>query len=315
VPIPAAEDAVPTMGLPPNEPIIRALLGLKLYDQALDELSYAQAVWGDSSAIQATRAWIYREQALSETGTRQFTLLRGSITAMRRAYPQFLAAGGEGLPKELLKIIFPISYWDLIQKHAAQQGLDPYLVAALIAQESTFVPDIRSTANAVGLMQLLPSTARQYARRLKIPYSGKALTTPETNIRLGMAYLADKIREFGQLHLVLASYNAGEGTVRRWLTERSSLALDEFVDDIPYPETQNYVKKILGTADDYRRLYGTDGKAVAQVAEAGTPTVAARVVSLSAKLTPATPTKRKHKASPRRKTRTRVRRTAHAAAA
>ena len=169
---PASTEDVVTVGLPPNEPIIRALLGLKLYDQAIDELTYAQKVWGDSSTIQATTAWIYRQQGLSETGTRQFTLLRGSITIMRRAYPQFLAAGGEGLPKELLKIIYPIAYWDLIQKHAAERKLDPYFVAALIAQESTFVPDIRSSAAAVGLMQLLPSTARQYARRLNIPPCG-----------------------------------------------------------------------------------------------------------------------------------------------
>ena len=73
---------------------------------------------------------------------------------------------------------------------------------------------------------------------------------------MGTSYLADKMREFGDLHLVLASYNAGESPVRRWKTERPDLEDDEFVDDIPYPETQLYVKKILGTAVDYRRLYG-----------------------------------------------------------
>ena len=75
---------------------------------------------------------------------------------------------------------------------------------------------------------------------------------------MGVAYFADKIREFGSVHLALASYNAGESAVRRWMAERgSSLAQDEFIDDIPYPETQNYVKRILGTAEDYRRLYGS----------------------------------------------------------
>jgi soluble lytic murein transglycosylase len=289
---PGAED-LPTVALPRNEPVIRALLGLRLYDQALDELTYAQKVWGDSPAIQATTAWIYRQQGLLETGARQFTLLRGSITTMRRAYPQFLAAGGEGLPKELLQVIFPVSYWELIRKYSAESGLDPYLVAALIAQESTFVPDVRSSANAVGLMQLLPSTARQYAKRLKIAYSAKALTTPETNIRLGTAYLADKMKEFGQLHLVLATYNAGERVVRRWMSERPSLVFDEFVDDIPYPETQNYVKKVVGTADDYRRLYGSEVEAVPANAVAPRQAVPpSRVASASAKAAPASPRKK-----------------------
>ena len=74
---------------------------------------------------------------------------------------------------------------------------------------------------------------------------------------MGTAYLADKIREFGGVHLALASYNAGETPVRRWMAERPDVKdREEFIDDIPYPETQNYVKKLLGTAEDYRRLYG-----------------------------------------------------------
>ena len=83
-----------------------------------------------------------------------------SITLMKRAYPQFLARGGEQLPREILMTIFPLSYWDLIRKYSAQNDLDPYLVAALMAQESTFVRDIRSHANAYGLTQLMPPTAQ-----------------------------------------------------------------------------------------------------------------------------------------------------------
>jgi soluble lytic murein transglycosylase len=108
-------------------------------------------------------------------------------------------------------------------------------------------------------MQLMASTGRQYARRLKLPYSSRLLTNPEANLRMGTTYLADKIREFGSFHLALASYNAGERAVRRWMAERPDVAdQDEFIDDIPYPETQNYVKRILGTVEDYRRLYGSD---------------------------------------------------------
>lgn len=242
---------------PPNEPLVRTLLVINRYDDALNELRYAQRTWGDGPAIQATIAWIYQQQGLVESGNERFTLLRGSITMMRRAYPQFMAAGGEGLPREVLTVIFPLAYWDLIRKYSAQHGLDPYLLAALVAQESTFVPDVRSSANAVGLMQLVASTARQYARRLKLPYSRRLVTNPDANMRMGTAYLADLIRKFGGVHLALAGYNAGERAVRRWIMERPDITdREEFIDDIPYPETQNYVKRILGTAEDYRRLYG-----------------------------------------------------------
>jgi peptidoglycan lytic transglycosylase len=246
---------------PPNEGIVRALLAAARYDDALNELRFAQRAWGDSPALQATIAWTYyhkgRSLPSSVGATDRFNLLRGSITFMRRAYPQFLAAGGADLPREILTMIYPLAYWDLIRKYSAQNDLDPYLVAALVAQESTFVPDIRSHANAVGLMQLMSFTARQYARKLKIPYSSRVMTNPESSIRIGTMYFADKVKEFGGVHLALASYNAGESAVRRWLAERPGLTdREEFIDDIPYPETQNYVKRILGTAEDYRRLYG-----------------------------------------------------------
>jgi soluble lytic murein transglycosylase-like protein len=242
--------------LPPTAPLIRALLAADTYDDALNELRYAQKNWGDSSVLQATVAWTNQQLSEGKTGTERFQLLRGSITTMRRAYPQFMAAGGEDLPREVLTVIFPVAYWDLIRRHAATNNLDPYLVAALVAQESTFVADIKSSANAYGLMQLLPSTARQYSRKLKIRYSSRLLTDPEANVRMGTMAFADSIRAFGDVHLALASYNAGERAVRRWIGERPGLDSEEFIDDIPYPETQNYVKRILGTADDYRRLYG-----------------------------------------------------------
>jgi soluble lytic murein transglycosylase len=246
------------VSLPPNEQLVRALLGLGLYDQAVNELQYAQRVWGDSPSIRATLAWIYEKQGQSEKGTRQFTLYRASINTMKRAYPQYLAVSGERLPKDVLRLIFPLKYWDLIRKYSALHELDPYFVAALMAQESTFVADIQSPAKAVGLMQLAASTARQYARKLKMRYAASLRTNPEASVKIGTAYLADQIREFGDLHFVLAGYNAGEGRVRTWRAERPGLPRDEFIDDIPFPETQNYVKRILGTAEDYRRLYGPE---------------------------------------------------------
>ena len=227
--------------------MIRALLGLELYDQALDELHYAQKVWGDSSPIEATIGWIFYKRGELRTG----------INVMKRAYPQYLTAGGEKLPSELLKVLFPIDYWPLITKYSKQNGLDPFLVAALMAQESTFTAEIRSSANAYGLMQLIPATGSRYAKKLGIRnFSKRMLLDPETNIKLGTEYFKDLMARFGGAHYALAGYNAGEARVQQWLDMRPPLPADEFTDDIPFTETQGYVKRILGTAEDYRRLYG-----------------------------------------------------------
>jgi soluble lytic murein transglycosylase len=233
---------------PPNVARISRLIELGLYRPALNELQYAQKLWGDSAPLQATIGLVQ-----NKLGN-----LRLGINAMKRAYPQYLAAGGEALPIDILQVLFPIDYWPLLKGHAQAQGQDPYLVAALVAQESTFDAGIRSSANAVGLMQLLPSTGRRYARKTGMrAFSERTLTNAETNVKLGMHYFSELVGRFGAAHLALASYNAGENRVQRWMEETPNLPQDEFIDNIPFPETQNYVKRILGTAEDYRRLYGT----------------------------------------------------------
>jgi peptidoglycan lytic transglycosylase len=158
----------------------------------------------------------------------------------------------------MLQVIYPLTYWDAIRRHSASHGLDPYLVAALIAQESTFDPDIKSVANAWGLMQLVPATGRRLAKSVGIRnFTTASLTNPEMNIRLGTLYFSRLVEQFGGTYYALASYNAGESRIVRWKAERPGLDEDEFIDDIPFPETQNYVKRILGTAEDYRLLYGS----------------------------------------------------------
>jgi len=258
VPVAIATSGVDVRPSPiPTEALIRDLVSLQLYEDALREVQYAQRQWGDSAQLQATTAFIRHNQGVTLKAEERFNAVRGAITTMRRAYPQFMAAGGEDLPPEVLRIIYPLDYWPLITKYSKLHSLDPYLVAALMAQESTFTAEIRSSANAHGLMQLMPATGRQYARKLGIRnFSTRMLTNPETNIRLGTQYFKDLLDEFGGAHYALAGYNAGESRVREWLRERPPLPADEFTDDIPFAETQTYVKRILGTAEDYRRLYG-----------------------------------------------------------
>jgi soluble lytic murein transglycosylase len=252
-----AETIAATPSFVPTATLIRELGALELYDAALREVQFAQRAWGSSPQLEATIAWIRHNQGLGLSGTERFNAIRGAINTMRRAYPQFLAAGGENLPPEILRIIYPLDFWPLINRGAMQHDLDPYLMTALMAQESTFTPEIKSAADAVGLMQLLPSTGRRYARKVGMRgFSPGSLTDPEVNVRLGMQYFKDLVDRFGGDYFAIASYNAGENRVAQWRAEKPDLSEDEFIDDIPFPETQNYVKRILGTAEDYRRLYG-----------------------------------------------------------
>jgi soluble lytic murein transglycosylase len=253
---------------PPNIELVQALLRAGLFRPALNELQYAQKVWGDSAPLQATIAFAHN----------QLGSLRLGITAMRRAYPQFMTAGGEELPDEILRVIFPLDYWSLLKGNAQAQGLDPYIVAALAAQESTFDARIRSSANAVGLMQIIPPTGRRLAKRVGMRnFTTRSLENPEINARLGTQYFGDMVKDFGGYHFALAGYNAGEHRVRRWSEEAPNLPQDEWIDNIPYPETQNYVKRILGTAEDYRRLYG----------EGQTPTAVNRKAPVKKSVAPA----------------------------
>jgi soluble lytic murein transglycosylase len=167
-----------------------------------------------------------------------------------------MTAEGDLLPLEARRVIFPLDYWPIIERHATTRGLDPYLIAALVAQESSFDPAVRSAANAYGLMQIVPATGKRLARSLGMrKFSTGKLTDPETNVKLGTYYVKGLVNQFGGEHFALAGYNAGENRVERWIAERGPLPQDEFIDDIPFPETQIYVKKILGTAEDYRQLY------------------------------------------------------------
>jgi soluble lytic murein transglycosylase len=243
----APSTSAPAPALPPTHARIRQLITAGLPATALAEVQYAKRMWGSSPALEATLGFLLKARGDYRAG----------INAMKRAYPQYLTPQADQLPLEARRVIYPLDYWDLIRRHASARKLDPYLIAALVAQESTFDAEIRSSANAYGLMQILPSTGKNLARSLRIRrFSTSTLIDPEANIRMGTLYFRNLVDELGGTHYALASYNAGEHRVVRWIAERGDLPRDEFIDDIPYPETQNYVKRILGTAEDYRKLYG-----------------------------------------------------------
>jgi soluble lytic murein transglycosylase-like protein/outer membrane protein assembly factor BamD (BamD/ComL family) len=165
-------------------------------------------------------------------------------------------------PREILRLIYPRPYEGLVQKFSAQRGLDPGLVYALMRQESGFDRKIKSSAGALGLMQIMPATGRTLARKEGLSgFEAAMLTDAESNIRLGTAYLQDLKKDYkGNSYFVLANYNAGPEPARRWLREHGDKPLAMMVEDISYWETRGYVKKVMGNYWTYRILWNNRSK-------------------------------------------------------
>jgi soluble lytic murein transglycosylase len=226
----------------------RALRTLGLVEEAVEE-------YREQSAVQPED-----RQALGEA-CRAFLDLerydRALSLAKRLLVPLLAQEKGKIPVRDFWACLYPLGHWDPVTNSAAAGALDPLFVAAVMREESAFAPRALSSAGARGLMQVMPHTGERIARELSLPVTPGMLEIPETNIRLGTAHLAELSRlHGGNLVLVLASYNAGPQPAQRWL-ERFGFADEEaFVEDIPYAETRNYVKRVLGSYTRYRELYG-----------------------------------------------------------
>jgi soluble lytic murein transglycosylase-like protein len=167
----------------------------------------------------------------------------------------------DSISPSLAEILFPKPYVEKAIQESSQYNLSPYLVMGLMRQESAFNKRVVSSANAIGLMQLLPTTATRVARsmRTELP-DHNDLKKPAVNIQLGVKYLSGLLRNFeDNVIFALASYNAGPSKVRQWMEVRSDLKPLEFMESIPYKETRNYVKKVLRNYVIYKTLYGEGG--------------------------------------------------------
>jgi soluble lytic murein transglycosylase len=152
-------------------------------------------------------------------------------------------------------LAFPRGYEPLVVEHAARNGQPAALQFAIIREESAFDPLDESFANAVGLTQLTQAPAKRFAQGL--PYTREALRDPVINVTIGARELGDLWkRTGGAAALAIAGYNAGDGAVRRWLrASPPGLALDEWIERIPYDETRGYTKRVLGSFFAYHWLY------------------------------------------------------------
>ncbi|HUL32764.1 MAG TPA: transglycosylase SLT domain-containing protein [Candidatus Eisenbacteria bacterium] len=184
----------------------------------------------------------------------------------RLAVPSFDSRKFSAVPVSVWKVLFPFPYESIIRREAARNDFDPMFAAGLIRQESTFQADAVSHANAIGLMQLLPKTARKLAREHKMRYSRAALFDPEVNIKFGMLYIADLTRDTGSPEYAAAAYNAGEDRIALWKSERDYEEVPELVESIPFTETREYVQIVLRNAEMYRTLYGDTPKSTVSAA-------------------------------------------------
>ena len=168
---------------------------------------------------------------------------------------QFVAnSEGSILTEEHLRAIYPRPFYNEVSKWAKEYEVPEYIFYALIRSESFFKPFVTSHAGAIGLSQLMPTTAKDIARTLKL--SDYDITNPDTNIRFGTYYLSRMLKRFdGRFMPSMCSYNAGPVAVSRWLKKNTIKEEDLFVETIPYNETRNYGKKLLSTACIYGMLY------------------------------------------------------------
>lgn len=224
----------------------RQLFAADLPEQALSELRSASMRYQQDKAIPYVAARIH------ERGGDYVS----SITALSRAFPAYALLPTASIPEKVSGLLYPTPYLDLVRTHSAANRLDPAIVLGLIRQESAFMADAKSHANARGLMQVLPTTGQQLARQSGIRgYTTAKLFQPGTNVALGTRHLSSLLELFaGKIELALAGYNAGTQRARRWKADFGEADMAEFVERIPLAETRQYVKRVLTNSAHYRAL-------------------------------------------------------------
>ena len=181
-----------------------------------------------------------------------------ALRAMKRYVFGYLRMPYDSLDIEYWRLLYPIGWEDRLRARSERHRLDPYLVAALIRQESEFHAGAKSRAGALGLMQIMPGTGRGLFRRLGISgFANRKLTVPDISLRLGTFHLKEVLAQFGgDLEKTLAGYNAGERRIGQWMALGPFEDNEEFAETIPFSETRGYVQSVLRNRAMYERIYG-----------------------------------------------------------
>ena len=228
--------------LPAGYERVKALITFGLYDEARKELSISKKKTSAKNGSLPGVARLYLEMED----------FNGAYNLLRNERPQrFEKDNGYQWG-----LCFPLAFHEYVARMASEFSISEGLIYAVIRAESAFFPTALSPAGAIGLMQLMPATAASVANRGTGKFNADTLTSPKTNIRYGVKHLRDLLALYkGDRMLAVAAYNAGAGNVNRWRKTFGHLRRDEFIENIPFVETREYVKKVLSGAEIYDRLY------------------------------------------------------------
>lgn len=184
-----------------------------------------------------------------------------ALRIMRRNFAALATTGDPSIPRALWEMLYPFAWRTEVVETAQRAGIDPFLVAAVVREESSYYPRAVSRVGARGLMQLMPGTAQPMAAVRGWSFrGGDLLDEPAANIELGANFLAGLLREFGDPRLALAAYNAGPRRAREWWKARRSDDVEVFVEEIPFDETRFYVKRVMLSWEEYRRIYSAGSR-------------------------------------------------------
>jgi soluble lytic murein transglycosylase len=193
-----------------------------------------------------------------------------ALRILRRHFSLLARAGDAATPRAFWEMLYPFGWRNELTDAAGRAAIDPLLVAAVVREESSYYPQARSRVGARGLMQLMPDTARPLAQARRLDSNApELLDDPAANLDLGSAYLGGLLRQFGDARLAVAAYNAGPTRVREWLGVRRADDPEVWVEQIPFDETRGFVKRVMLSWAEYRRLYGPSAATEATAPQEG----------------------------------------------
>jgi len=260
-PVPIARELSTPIALPLDA--LEPLRGEPRYAKATALRAAGLGAWADGELDEVARRSAGEAPRLYAVSTlfAQDARYHLSLRILRREFLPLARAGYAWLPRPFWDMFYPLGWRAEIASAAQKGAVDPLLVSAVVREESSYNPLVRSRVGARGLMQLMPDTARPLARARGMDFrEGDLLDDPAANVELGAAYLGWLVREFGEPRLAMAAYNAGPNRVKEWWAARKSDDLEVWVEQIPYNETRNFVRRVSVGYEEYRRLYASADK-------------------------------------------------------
>ena len=222
-------------------------------------LRRALALYRLGLRTEATAEWLWAVRTMDD----RLLLAAAEVARRNKIWDRTISTADRTVGEHDFSLRYPFPYRDLLSRHARRRNLDQHLIFGLVRQESRFTADVRSSAGALGLMQLMPETARLVARKIGMKgFHPSRLTRPEVNAALGSCYLRQLLDGFQEnTVLAAAAYNAGPARARKW-RDLKPMEGAIYIESIPFTETRRYVKKVMTNALYYGALSGREPRSL-----------------------------------------------------